>query len=81
MPALMQEHVHAARPDQWQQRSAKDQAVESGQRGSDGRAITCYEGIHNGVLLDTQVCSQLPRTPRNGAVSTLGCGRQPALGY
>ena len=25
--------------------------------------------------------SHLPRTPRSGAVSTLGCGRQPALGY
>jgi hypothetical protein len=38
-----------------------------------------YESVH-GALLGEWVVSQLPTYPRTGAVPTLGCGRQPALG-
>jgi len=51
----VQEGMHAPLDAQGQQRPAEHQAVEPGQGGSDGGAITCYEGFHDGVLLIRRV--------------------------
>ena len=45
-----QEGEHAALPNQGQEGAPEDQAVETGQNGSDERAVTRYESFHGVVL-------------------------------